>query len=203
VVRDVIVADAARYYGAVRLAEDADVTDLSCRVESIFTRLVPSAQTEIPLVDRPLAGEVQPVVASANGTVTTSRTASMAPGGLYVLPTGCWPGSLALTIAGHALSDDSLGNVIRAGVTIGRLNYATGEIAFNRSAPTARGATTEPTARPPGSLSRPTPPAARSPMPPGLTTGWCLCCPCRLPEPLRWPTWPRAAGICCGTTARA
>lgn len=143
VVRDVVVADAARYYGAVRLAAAAGVSDLGCRVESIFTRLVPSAQTEIPLVDRPLAGEVQPVVASATGTVTRTHTAAMAPGGRYVLPTGCWPGSLALTIAGNAITDDGRGSVLRAGVTVGSINYSTGEISFSATAPGASGATTE------------------------------------------------------------
>jgi len=104
---------------------------------------VPSAQTEIPLVDRPLAGEARPVVASAESTVTTSRTASVGPGGRYVLPTGCWPGSLNLSIAGRAFTDDGLGNVISAGVQVGTLQYATGEIVFNASAPVATGSTTE------------------------------------------------------------
>lgn len=141
--RDVVVADAARYYGAVRLSAAAEIGDLGCRAESIYTRLVPSAQTEIPLVDKPLAGETLPMVAAAPGTLTANRTAAIAPNGRYVLPTGCWPGSLVLTIAGNALSDNGLGSVLRAGVVVGAINYATGEIAFNGSAPSASGATTE------------------------------------------------------------
>lgn len=152
-VRDVLVADAARYYGATRLAAAASIGDRTCQVESIYTRLVPSSQTEIPLVDRPLAGEVQPVVASATSTVTTSRTANVAPGGKYVLPTPCWPGSLDLSIAGRAFADDGLGNVISAGVTVGQLTYSTGEILFNASAPAASGSATE-TYRPAAGLTQ-------------------------------------------------
>lgn len=51
-VRNTSVADATRYYSAQRLATASSIGDLSVRAESIFARLVPSAQTETPLVSQ-------------------------------------------------------------------------------------------------------------------------------------------------------
>lgn len=129
VIRDVVVADATRYYGAVRLAQDAHIGDLTLRAESIFTRLVPSAQSETALVDRPLVGEVLPMVAAAAAPITTERSiGSIAAGGRYVLPTGCLPGSLSLVAPGGTITDNATGGLLRGGADVGSINYLTGEL---------------------------------------------------------------------------
>lgn len=46
------VADAARYYGAKKLAVSAAPGDLTAQVESVYNHLVPSAQSETALTDR-------------------------------------------------------------------------------------------------------------------------------------------------------
>lgn len=142
-VRDTVVADAATYYGAVKTTAPVVIGDLSTNVESIFTQLVPSAQTEISLVDRPLAVDTLPVVASSAATVTRSIVASFAPNASCFLPTACWPTSLSLQIGSATLTDDGIGNVIYLGASVGTIDYSTGEISFGASAPNIFGTCTE------------------------------------------------------------
>lgn len=56
--RNTTVADATRYYGSQPLADAASIGDLTVRARSLFAQLVPSAQTETPLVSQPLAPEL-------------------------------------------------------------------------------------------------------------------------------------------------
>jgi hypothetical protein len=51
IIRKTIASDAARYKGIVRLAQDANVGDTTVKVDSIFTQLVPSTSSEVPVVD--------------------------------------------------------------------------------------------------------------------------------------------------------
>ena len=130
-IRNTLVADATNYYGAMPLATPVSIGDVACEVDSIFAQLVPSAQTEIALVNKSLTSAAQPMVASAPGTVSRATSiTTIAPGGKYVLPTGCYPGSLAVATPSGALTDDALGKVFLAGSAAGTINYATGEIAL-------------------------------------------------------------------------
>lgn len=138
-IRDTTVADAARYYGAAKLTAAANIGDLSARLDSVFTRLVPSAQTEVPLVDLPMAGERIPMMPAAAAATSYSIAGALAPNGRFVLRSGCFPGSLSLSLGGYTLTDDGAG-VVRSGSTeVGTINYATGEIALGATAPTASG----------------------------------------------------------------
>jgi len=65
-VRNTTVADATRYFGAQRLALAANIGDLQVKAASQFTKLVPSAQTETPLVNQVLNPSV--VVTMSAGT---------------------------------------------------------------------------------------------------------------------------------------
>ena len=65
-IRNTTVADATRYFGAQRLALAANIGDLQVKAASQFTKLVPSAQTETPLVNQVLNPSV--VVTMSAGT---------------------------------------------------------------------------------------------------------------------------------------
>lgn len=52
--RDTTVADATKFYGSQKLAEAGAIGDLKVKAKSIFTSIVPAAQTETPLVGQPL-----------------------------------------------------------------------------------------------------------------------------------------------------
>lgn len=142
-IRDTTVADATRYYGAQRLASPAGVGDLQISAASMYTQLVPSAQTETPLVSRTLADGVTPMIASAAADVSYSvASASIAANGRFVLRTGARPGSISVAVGAVTVTDDGAGNARSGSTTIGTVSYATGEILFAATAPSASGTAT-------------------------------------------------------------
>lgn len=56
--RDTTVADATRYFGAQPLTQAAEIGDLQLRAASMFTQLVPAAQSEEPLANQVLNPEL-------------------------------------------------------------------------------------------------------------------------------------------------
>lgn len=79
------VADAARYYGAQKLAVTAAPGDLTAKVQSVYNHLVPSAQTETALTDRIGGPGQQPVVPAMAGTVTVNADDVNADGDGYAV----------------------------------------------------------------------------------------------------------------------
>jgi len=65
-VRDTVVADAGTYVGVVPLVAPASVGDFSLQGASIYTQLVPSAQTETPVLDGRLSSVVSRISAGAH-----------------------------------------------------------------------------------------------------------------------------------------
>lgn len=64
------VADAARYYGAQKLAAAAAPGDLTAQVESVYNHLVPSAQSETALTDRNGGPGQAPVIPASSATIS-------------------------------------------------------------------------------------------------------------------------------------
>lgn len=73
--RDTNVADATRYYGAQRLATAASIGALTVQAESLFTKLVPSAQTETPLANQPMNPSVTATYSAGARTVEVAQQA--------------------------------------------------------------------------------------------------------------------------------
>lgn len=73
--RNTTVADAARYYGAQRLLAEAAPGDTTVRVESIFTQLVPSTQSETPILNQVFAPELTLSVSAGARTVEVPQQA--------------------------------------------------------------------------------------------------------------------------------
>lgn len=73
--RDTTVADATRYYGAQYLAQDAAIGDRTLRAQSIFTQLVPSAQSEEPMANQPLNPELVQVIDAGTRSVEVAQQA--------------------------------------------------------------------------------------------------------------------------------
>lgn len=131
-IRDTLVADAATYYGATATTNAVSIGDLSANVDSIFTKLVPSAQTETALVDRSLTSTASPIIPAASGTVSDSQM--RAHSGLddfYIyLLTPCQPGTLTVTSIG-VLHDDGAGNMLDSNNSVrGTVNYESGLISL-------------------------------------------------------------------------
>ncbi len=74
-VRDTTVADATRYYGAQRLAASASIGALTVQAQSMFTKLVPSAQTETPLVSQPMHPSLVATLPAGDRTVEVAQQA--------------------------------------------------------------------------------------------------------------------------------
>ena len=75
--RDSIVADAGVYNASVALADDVAVGSFTVQAESIFSQLIPSSQTETPLLDLNAVSENPALIAGNSGTITTQFTTNV------------------------------------------------------------------------------------------------------------------------------
>jgi hypothetical protein len=142
-IRDTRVANATKYYAAQPLAVAGDVGDLTIKTASMFTQLVPSAQTETPLVNKTLSPTITAMQATRATSVTMSFSGvSISPVLRFVAPTGILPSSLLLVISGNNITDDGAGNAMLNSAVIGAVVYDTGEIIFATGAPTTTGTAT-------------------------------------------------------------
>ena len=128
-VRDTVVADAGTYVGVVPLTQAAAVGAFTIKGASIYTQLVPSAQTETPISFVPpyaAAGLPVPGASPVSYTATHAWTTTIK----FNLPGGCLPGSLAIQTDGITIFDDA-GLLKTASGTIGTIDYANGILTLN------------------------------------------------------------------------
>ncbi|CAH0445173.1 hypothetical protein [Ralstonia pseudosolanacearum] len=134
VVRDTIVANAAVYYGIAPTVAEAKVGDLRVQVPGLFGQLVPSAQSETPLVDLNAAGQAVPLLESGNGVLTTTANGQVASGRNLYLGNPLVPGSLRVTGGGYTFTD-AAGQLKSGSSVIGTVDYARGLVAFKDGTP--------------------------------------------------------------------
>jgi hypothetical protein len=129
-IRDTSVADAAVYSGVAPISTPVTLGDISATVQTVFTQLVPSAQTEIPLVDQNAAGQSSAVTTAANGNV--SYTTSQPFNSTTTLSVGnsITPGTLSIAVSAGATLTDTGGQVYDGATVVGVVDYARGTIAF-------------------------------------------------------------------------
>lgn len=123
-VRETTVADAGTYVGVVPLAIEANLGDFTINAESIFTQLVPSAQTETPISDVKTNGFSAVLVASGAPmpqvlTLAFTTTQSLYVGGPI------YPGTLSIVRSGVTLTDNG-GVLENAGTQVGTVDYNNG-----------------------------------------------------------------------------
>ena len=123
-VRDTVVADAGTYVGVVPLTQAAAVGDFTIRGRSVFTQLVPSAQTETPISFVPpyaASGLPVPGAAAVSYVASHNWTSSIN----FSLPGGCLPGSLTIAVGGLTIFD--AGGILRTtSGPVGTIDYANG-----------------------------------------------------------------------------
>ncbi|MDF1691778.1 MAG: hypothetical protein P1U47_05370 [Zhongshania sp.] len=93
------VADAARYFGAAKVSVSAEPGDLTAQVNSVYTNLVPSAQSETPLTDRAAGPGRLPVVPISDSTLTVNAddvNQDLDGYAVYYTGRGIVPGSLVI-----------------------------------------------------------------------------------------------------------
>ncbi len=123
-VRETVVADAGSYAGVVPLTQAAAVGDFSVQAASIYTQLVPSAQTETPLSDIRTNGVSAALVATGSPITRTLTLAFSATQALHV-GAPIYPGSLSITRSGATVTD--AGNLLMLGSEqVGTVDHANG-----------------------------------------------------------------------------
>lgn len=133
IVRDTIVADTGKYYASVEIADDVSVNSFTIQAASIFSQLIPSSQTETPLVDLNALSENVALLAGNSGTITAPFTTNVNTNQSLYIGSGVLPGSVSFTLFGQAISDN--GGTLRtvSGTQVGTIDYQTGHIAWTNA----------------------------------------------------------------------
>lgn len=131
IIRDTIVADTGKYYASVELADDVAVNSFTIQAASIFSQLIPSSQTETPLIDLNALSENVALVAGNSVAITAPFTTTVNTSQSLYIGSSVLPGSLSFSLFGQAISDN--GGTLRtlSGTQIGTIDYQTGHIVWS------------------------------------------------------------------------
>lgn len=130
------VAEAAKYYGATLLEQSANVGDLSLKLPSIFSQLVPSATTETILADAIALSAIEPNLPTSEGMTYTFEDLDFDQD-IYMnqnftvtvyTPTPIVPGTLS--IPGLNLNDGGDGEFTTASYIVKSIDYAAGKMSL-------------------------------------------------------------------------
>lgn len=140
IIRDSIVADTGSYYASAGLSEDVQVGEFTVNAESIFSQIIPSAQTESPIIDVNAAGESTILVPGNDGLITASFPTMVGVSQNLYIGSSVMPSSVAFTLFGQPVTDQ--GGLLKtsSGTQVGIIDYQRGLIQWTSSATT--GATT-------------------------------------------------------------
>jgi uncharacterized protein Veg len=83
--RETVVADSGKYCASVKLNNDVSVGSFTVEASSIFSQLIPSNQTETPLLDLNALSENVALVAGNSGTITAQFTTNVNTIRAYIL----------------------------------------------------------------------------------------------------------------------
>ncbi|ENW95790.1 hypothetical protein [Acinetobacter sp. NIPH 298] len=133
IIRDTIVADTGKYYASVEIADDVVVNSFTIQAASIFSQLIPSSQTETPLIDLNAVNENVALLAGNSGTIIAPFTTNVNTNQSLYIGSGVLPGSVAFTLFGQAITDN--GGTLRTltGTQVGTIDYQTGHIVWTNA----------------------------------------------------------------------
>ncbi|TCB20424.1 hypothetical protein [Acinetobacter sp. ANC 5045] len=134
IIRESLVADTGEYCASVKLASDAQVGEFTVNASSMFTQLIPSAQTETPIVDVNAAGESVILVPGNDGTITANFSTTVGVSQNLYLGSSVMPSSIAFTLFGQPVSDQ--GGLLKnsQGTQVGTIDYQRGLIQWTSAA---------------------------------------------------------------------
>lgn len=140
IIRDSMVADTGKYYASTGLAKDANVGEFTVNADSIFSQIIPSAQTESPIVDVNAAGESTILVPGNDGLITASFPTTVGVSQNLYIGSSVMPSSVAFSLFGQPVTDQ--GGLLKttSGTQVGTIDYQRGLIQWTASA--TAGATT-------------------------------------------------------------
>ena len=133
IIRDTIVADTGKYYASVEIADDVSVNSFTIQAASIFSQLIPSSQTETPLIDLNALSENVTLLAGNSSTIIAPFTTNVNTNQSLYIGSSVMPGSVAFTLFSQAITDN--GGTLRtvAGVQVGTIDYQTGHIVWTNA----------------------------------------------------------------------
>lgn len=131
--RETVVADSGKYCASVKLNNDVSVGSFTVEASSIFSQLIPSNQTETPLLDLNALSENVALVAGNSGTITTQFTTNVNTSQSLYIGSSVMPASIAFTLFGQDIVDS--GGVLRtlSGTQVGTIDYQTGHIVWTNA----------------------------------------------------------------------
>ena len=123
-VRDTVVADAGTYVGVSPVAQAASLGAFTVYADTVYTQLVPSAQTETPLAD------INPIQQSTGylptgGVMGFDLTLAFTTSQSLYIGGAIFPGSLSISRAGITLTDTG-GLLYSGGSEVGQVDYENG-----------------------------------------------------------------------------
>ncbi|UTO20613.1 hypothetical protein NGC85_05895 [Acinetobacter sp. Z1] len=132
-VRNTVVADSGKYSASVNLSEDVSVGSFTIGASSIFSQLIPSSQTETPLLDLNAVSENPALVAGNAGTITVQYTTNVNTAQSLYIGSSVLPASVSFTLFGQVITDN--GGTLRTvnGTQIGTIDYQTGHIVWTNA----------------------------------------------------------------------
>ncbi|MFV5465536.1 hypothetical protein [Acinetobacter towneri] len=134
IIRESLVADTGEYCASVKLASNAQVGEFTVNASSMFTQLIPSAQTETPIIDVNAAGESVILVPGNDGTITANFPTTVGVSQNLYLGSSVMPSSIAFTLFGQPVSDQ--GGLLKnsQGTQVGTIDYQRGLIQWTSAA---------------------------------------------------------------------
>lgn len=133
IIRDTIVADTGNYYASVALATDATVGEYTVNAESMFSQIIPSAQTETPLLDLNAVSESIALVAGNSSAITVNIDTTVNVDQSLYLGSSVMPNSFSTTIFGQAITDNAGLLKTNDGTQVGTIDYQNGHIVWNNA----------------------------------------------------------------------
>lgn len=132
-VRNTVVADSGKYSASVNLSEDVSVGSFTIGASSIFSQLIPSSQTETPLLDLNAVSENPALVAGNAGTITVQYTTNVNTAQSLYIGSSVLPASVSFTLFGQVITDN--GGTLRTvnGTQIGTIDYQNGHIVWTNA----------------------------------------------------------------------
>lgn len=132
-VRNTVVADSGKYSASVNLSDDVSVGSFTIGASSIFSQLIPSSQTETPLLDLNAVSENPALVAGNSGTISVQYTTNVNTAQSLYIGSSVLPGSVSFTLFGQAITDN--GGTLRTanGTQVGTIDYQTGRIVWTNA----------------------------------------------------------------------
>jgi hypothetical protein len=125
------VATGAKFFGVKKLGVSANIDDTSVVTEGgIYTPVVPAATLETPVIDvNPFKGRGVLADTSYSVVAMPSKVMNVGPNTVIHAASSILPTSVSLTLAGITFTDAN-GLLLQGTVTVGAVNYVTGDITF-------------------------------------------------------------------------